>query len=136
MRHERLTRYLRYGDPGGVLNPFRHPDDHLAFIMAHLTPLAADARRGFQRHGRGLVVLEGPHGPYLDSWYMTIGPDDFKGHPEAAHEVREGYDPASAMLIGATDPAVSYFRFWRIDLRRQVSRETGDRWAWLTPSAS
>jgi hypothetical protein len=97
---------------------FDNPDDQLAFIGGISEALFDDARRGFDDHGRGVVVLQAASGPgsFVRAWYGTPDARDCEAFSPTSWEDWERYDPCREMLVGVTDAGQTYLRFWRIGL--------------------
>jgi len=99
-------------------NPFASPDEYLAFIRTNLPYLMLEAERGHLAHGRGIVLLQRPEGPLIQSWFITCDPTDFKGmRPDAGRDYAE-YDLETEFLIAAMNPQETRFQFWRMPEKR------------------
>jgi hypothetical protein len=103
-----------------VMHRLDNPDDQLAFFEENSIELAADAWSGFQRYGRGMVILREPRdrSPIVEAWYETPETDEHEsfGRPFEARQDLEGYDPETEILLGVTDHGRTYLRFWRATL--------------------
>jgi hypothetical protein len=104
-------------------NPFASTDDYLAFIRTNLPHLRLEAERGHLVYGRGIVLLERPDGPLIQSWFMTCEPADFKGMRADARRDYDEYDLATEYLIGVMNPKEAFFQFWRMPEKRAFSNQ-------------
>jgi hypothetical protein len=113
---EKLSHYAAFdGSPKEPLT-FDDPDDWLNFVQSQSTQISADARKGHESHGRGIVMLQKTSSMFIESHYVTPGPGDLDRLGSGATEDFEAYDPETQMLVGITSPDGAFVDLWKLEL--------------------
>jgi hypothetical protein len=101
-------------------NLFASTDEYLAFIKTNLLYLVREAEQGHLTYGRGIVLLQRPKGPLIQSWFITCDPTDFKGMRADAGRDYAEYDLETEFLVGVMEAKEAHFQFWRMPGKKRV----------------
>ena len=87
-----------------ALSRFRRPDDYIAFFDANSIALSEAAKRGFESHGRGFILMRAVRPCFVTISYATVDEDDEWLTSGMAREIA-GYNPESQLLLGVSEPS-------------------------------